>query len=309
MSTINAEWLNANSQRSYPFQEDMQRRPTVDGRLLDEYRIPNGLVLDLAMATSSYEDTPSVYLSRLTFVGGVVTIVISDEATGETIATASAVASGESQVPVNFFGVGRHDDIRGTAVFGDLQKVGESLPDGVYEYDPSETRFEARCVRPSVPCVGGIYLTNAIGSFESKRLRGDVALVAGRNVKLDYDEANNAIVINARSDYGYNDKCDCDYVDNRTAVKTINGISVEHVVIEGDGECVEVETTDGRIRISDNCSKPCCGCAELAFLNEKTNQIVTAQSRLTALADSLNMRITDFDRNVLLTDSGSANYV
>lgn len=309
MATINAEWLNQNSQRAYPFREDVQRRPLIDGSLVQDYRIPNGLVLDMSMASTSYDSTPSVYLRNLTFAGGVITVVFADAETEEAIATASTVLVADDMTPVNFFGVGKHDDIRGTVVFGDLSKIGEELPDGIYEYPSSETLFEPRCVRPSVPCVSGLFLSNAIGTVESQRLRGDVALIAGKNMKLEYDEENNAIVVHARSDYDYNDKCNCDFQDNRDVVKTVNGISVQNVVIEGDGECVEVETSDGRIRISDTCSKPCCGCAELTFLNEKTNEISTSQSRLSAFAEALNRRVQEFTTNILLSDKGSAGYV
>lgn len=308
MATINPEWLNQNSQRAYPFVEDAQRRPLIEGVLSSDYRIPNGLILDLSMAATSYDAPPSVYLSKLTFAGGVITIVLSDASDGEAIATASSVFSGEVTNPVNFFGVGKHDDIRGTVVFGDLSKVGEELPDGIYSYPAEETLFEPRCIRPTIPCVSGLFVTNAINSFESARLRGDVALVAGRNVKLEFDESRNAIVVHARSDYDY-DGCDCDFKDNRNVVKTVNGISVQNVVIEGDGECVEVETSNGRIRIMDNCSKPCCGCAELTFLNEKTNEISTSQSRLSAFAEQLNSRINEFTTNILLSDRGKADYV
>lgn len=308
MSTINAEWLNQNSQRAYPFREDVQRRPLIEGDLSSDYRIPNGMVLDLALASTSYDSPPSVYLSKLTFAGGVVTVVFSDAGTGDAIATASTVLTGEEMTPVNFFGVGKHDDIRGTVVFGDLSRISEELPDGIYSYPPEETLFEPRCIRPTIPCVSGLFLTDALGSFESTRLRGDVALIAGRNVKLEFDESRNAVVIHARSDYDY-DGCDCDFKDNRNVVKTVNGISVQNVVIEGDGECVEVETSDGRIRITDNCSKPCCGCAELTFLNEKTNEISTSQSRLSAFAEQLSSKINEFTMNILLSDRGKADYV
>jgi len=309
MPTINAEWLNQNSQRAYPFCEDMQMRPVIDGVLSSDYRIPNGMFLDMTMATTSYDSPPSVFLSGLTSINGVVTAVFSDADTLEPVATASTAVSDDDYVPVNFFGTGRHDDIRGTVVFGNLYKSSDELPDGIYSFNPSETLFEARCIRPTVPCVSGLYVTNAVGSFESKRFRGDVALVAGRNVRLEFDEPHNAIIIHARSDYDYNEKCECNMQDNRNVVKTVNGISVQDVIIEGDGECVEVETSDGRIKISDNCSKPCCGCAELTFLNQKTNEITTSQMRLSAFAESLSQRISEFTMNVLLSDNGKVERV
>lgn len=306
-STINVEWLNQNSQRAYPFQEDMLRRPTVDGAVMQGYAIPNGLILDFVMATN-FEEQPAIYASSITLARSVVTLVVSDVADGTVLATVSASFSGEDWLPVNFTGVGKHDDIRGTVVFGNVSRVSESYPDGIYFFDPSETRFEARCCRPSVPCVSGLYLTDTSGTVESVRLRGDVALVAGQNVRLDYREADNAIVINADSRFGYNDKCDCEAVDNRQPVLTINGISASQVEIEG-GDCVKVEKREGRIIISDTCSKPCCGCAELTFLNEKTNNITTSIGNLEQFAQSLHDRLDDFVRNVLLTDRNISQYL
>ena len=309
MSTINAEWLNQNSQRAYPFMENMRLRPTVDGVVSGAYRIPNGLFLDMTMATSSYDSPPTVYLSALTLAAGIVTAVFSDEASGEILATASAALPRDGTVPVNFFGTGTHDDIRGTVVFGWSDAVADGIPDGMYSYGPSETRFEPRCVRPTIPCVSGLFVSDRSGLTKSPVLRGDVALVAGRNVRLEYDEDGNAVVIHADSNYDYNDKCDCEGDAGRTEVVTVNGISVGNVVREGDGECVSVETSDGRIRISDTCSKPCCGCAELTFLNEKTNEISTAQSRLSAFAEQIKGSIDNLTMNVLLSDSGLVKYV
>lgn len=307
MATINVEWLNQNSQRSYPFREDSQLRPTVDGALLDAYRLPNGAILDMLMETSSYDSPPSVYMSSFTFVSGVATVVISEVGSGERLAAVSLVQNGEGSTPVNFSGSGRHDDIRGTLVFGDLVALADALPDGIYSYDPGESTFEARCVRPSVPCVSGVFVTEAYGDEESSRLRGDVALIAGSNVRLDYDEADNAIVISADSRYDYNEKCGCGG-DPREQILTINGVSAPDVVIEGD-DCVSVEVSDGRIKISDTCSKPCCGCPELTFLNEKTNLITTMLGRLDNYSTNLENRLNEFVMNALLSERSSMKYV
>lgn len=306
-SVINAEWLNQNSQRAYPFAEDMLRRPTIDGAVSPGYAIPNGAFLDMVMATN-FDPQPSVYLSAFTLAGSSATAVISDASDGTVLAVASAVVTDDEYTPVNFSGSGRHDDIRGTVVFGNLAAVAQSLPDGIYRFGPGETRFEARCCRPSIPCVSGLFLTNAAGTQDGARLRGDVAIVAGQNVWLDYDEENNAIIINADNRYGYNDKCDCDSGDRRQPILTVNGISAPEVEIEG-GDCVNVEKRDGRIIISDTCSKPCCGCAELTFLNQKTNNITTSIGTLEQYANSLHDRLEDFVRNVLLSNRSQSKFL
>lgn len=307
MATINVEWLNQNSQRAYPFQEDMQRRPEINGVLMDAYRLPNNALLDFALATN-FEIQPQVYLRSFTLGGNVATISIADVSDNTILAVASVVYGDERQYPVNFTGVGKHDDIRGTVVFGALEDISNALPDGVYQFTPAETLFEARCVRPSVPCVSGLYLTDPINSYESKRLRGDVALIAGNNIRLDFDEENNAIIINADATFAFNQKCSCD-TDNREEVLTVNGISSQNVVIEGDGACVNVEVSEGKIKITDTCSKPCCGCAELTYLNQKTNEITTSIGKLDSFSQTLSDKLNEFIRNVLLSDSGTLRYM
>lgn len=307
-SVLNVEWLNRNSQRAYPFQEDMRRRPIIDGSPMNDYAIPNGLLLDFIMATN-LDPQPQAYVSTMTFAGSAVTLVISNVEDGTVLATVSTAFTGdEDWIPVNFSGSGRHDDIRGTAVFGNLAKVAESYPDGIYSFTSDETMFEARCCRPSVPCVSGIYLSDATGSQSGTRLRGDVALVAGQNIRLDYDESRNAIIINADNRYGFNDKCECETADHRQPVLTVNGISTPAVEIEG-GDCVKVEKKEGRILISDTCSKPCCGCAELTFLNQKTNNITTSIDKLDQFSQLLHDRLEDFIRNVLLSDISVTQYL
>lgn len=303
-STINVEWLNQNSQRNYPFRENMRLRPTIDGALSEEYRLPDGCLLDMVLATN-FEVQPVAYMSAFTLAGNVATAVISDASDGTVLAVASAVQGDEEQTPVNFTGSGVHDDIRGTVVFGDLRKVGERIPDGVYRFSADESTFEARCVRPSVPCVSGLYVGVA-GYEDAPRLRGDVALVAGNNVWLGFNEEYNAIVINADTNYGYNDKCACDQ-NERKEILTINGLSAGDVVIEGD-ECVSVTTENGRIRISDTCSKPCCGCAELTFLNQKTNEITTTIGKLESFAQLLLSKVTTLEVNRAVADISDISF-
>jgi hypothetical protein len=282
-------------------------RPTIDGVLAEDYRLPNCAILDLSMETASYDAAPSVYLRTFTVASGVETAVLADADTDDVLAAVSCPRSDEPYTPVNFSGYGRYDDIRGTIVFGQLSSVEKVLPDGVYSFSSDETRFETRCVRPAVPCVSGVYVTRAFGDEESSRLRGDVALIAGRNVRLDYDEKRNAIVISADSSRDYNEDCGCEE-DPRERVMTINGISVANVEIEGD-DCIDIQSTDGRIRITDKCSKPCCGCAELTFLNEKTNLLTTALGKLDAYSSSLDMRLNNFVMNALLSERSSMKYV
>lgn len=307
LGSVNIEWLNSNSMRSYPFRDDSALMPVVDGAV-SEPRLPNSVVLDVSVATSSYDSAPDVFMSSFSLFGDMVTVSLSDASTGEVLATASTKLSdaGFSVARVN--GVGTHDDIRGTIVFGEASDIGQ-FPDGSWSFPAEGALLDTRCVRPSVPCVSGIYVTDPVGSFESRRLRGDVALIAGENIKLRYDRADNAIVISAEPKTNYKEECECAYDDNRNEILSINGVSARDVTIEGDGDCVDVETRDGRIRITDKCSKPCCGCAELTFLNEKTNMLTTALGNLQGFSRDLDARLNDFIRNSMASLAGSVKYV
>lgn len=304
-SLLNIEWLNQNSQRAYPFREDVQRRPTIDGVKIG-IPIPEGLLLDLVLATN-FDPQPDVYLKTLTLAGTTATIVLANASDEDDILAVASVAGGADMIPVNFSGSSRHDDIRGTAVFGNLAKVAEVFPDGIYSFEPGETLFEARCCRPSIPCVSGLYLSDPSGLNGSRRLRGDVALVAGANVRLDYDESRNAIIINADNRYAFNDRCTCED-DPREEVMAVNGVSVNDLEIEGV-DCVKVERQGNHVLISDTCSKPCCGCAELTFLNQKTNGITTALGKLDDYSRRLDERLNEFIRNVLLSDRNLSEYI
>ena len=303
MNVVRTEWLNENSNRAYPFREDSGMVST------SGFRLPNGAVLDVALSVPQDEYPVEFFMSSFTMAGKTATAVFSVVSTGEAAVSATCVA-GDGPEAAYAVGVGRHDGIRGNVVFGELSRLGLELPDGVWRFEASETTLETRCVVPAPPCLGGLYVADAAGGNRSNVLRGDVALVAGSNVRLSVDEDDNAIVISADPDYSYVGKCVCDY-DPRECVKTINGISVEDVVIRGDGSCVEVETdtSSGVIKISDNCSKPCCGCAELTFLSEKTNAISTAIGRLESFAHEIEGRLADFTTNALLSQRSAIKYV
>ena len=134
--------------------------------------------------------------------------------------------------------------------------------------------------------------------YETAGLQGNVKLIAGDNIRIRYDMADNALVVSADPNSGYTDECECDEGDQRY-VKSINGVRTENVVIEGD-DCVNVTTSNGVIKISDTCSKPCCGCAETAFINQTINDLQSSVGTLSSNAATLAERITSFVNSYLL---------
>ena len=307
-SMTQVEWLNGNSLRAYPFAENSTRvpnDPSGSGLLGPEYAIPNYVVVDVVAAIPYMDPSPSMFVSSMALAGGVLTIVLSAHRVSggseedSIVASVSTDTSSSSFRYAEFSGVGAYEGARGAVVFGDLARLDGSFPDGIYLFDRSQTTLEARCVRPSARCVSGITATSEGGAYSTRTLFGDVALIAGSNVRLSYVQESNAIRIDVDSNEGYNDKCSCDGSDSN--VRTINGISISDVTIEG-GDCISVETSNGRITISDTCSKPCCGCEELNFLNSKTNELSTATTRLLSLANALSERLSDFKESYLQSE-------
>lgn len=295
-STVQTEWLNQNALRAYPFAENSTRLPSdgSGGTMGEGYALPNYLVVDAILSLPYAEELPSLFVSSVSLAGGVATVVLSAHVdstdTDSIVGSVSTEASG-TNVAVPFAGSGDYEGATGAIVFGDLSRFDANYPDGIFAFDRSQTTLEARCVRPSARCVSGVLATDSDNAYSTRALSGVVSLIAGANVRLSYVSGSNAIRIDVDSNSGYNEECEC---DRSSKVRTINGISVSDVLIEG-GDCISVETSNGRITISDTCAKPCCGCEELNFLNSKSNEIVTAITRLSALSESLQQRLSEFE--------------
>lgn len=298
--TIHLEWLNQNSLRNYPIRENAQRRPHIqDGTVLDDFVLPNYVITDFVMTVDS-EQPLDLYLMKLALVGDSATFVIGSDS-GVAASVYVEISNHTANNAYSFSGLNDYDDAKGCLVIGDLARLRDDLPDGIYNFDKEETLFESRCIRPSIKRVSSISIYDPITEYSSKKLRGNVRLVAGSNIIFKFDETRNAIVISAAKNEGYDEPCSC---GADTTVKSINGISTEDVTLIGD-DCVEVSTVGHTIRIKDKCSKPCCGCAEIDFINEKISQIVTAMNKLESYSSLLEMRLTEIQNSYVQGDQGA----
>ena len=298
--TTAAEWLNQNSQRNYPIQEDQGRAPFLNGVYVQDSLFPNFILVD-ALFTLPGTTELRLYMSQFSFAGNMLAFVFSTTQ-GEVVA--SLAVDRATHKPNTAYGVtgsGSWFDARGWITIGDLGRLDEELPQGLYTFDKTQTLLEARCIRPAVRGVRSLSISN-LGS-NSGFLSGHVRLVAGANIALRYDSSINGIWIDASPNAGYQEACACASVASTNLVRTINGIPLQDVQIVGDGECVQVTTnaTSGVITISDKCSTPCCGCPELEFLNSTIDTISASLNTLEKYSQQLNTRITTFVNNYLLT--------
>lgn len=293
-------WLNENSLREYPFHEGCGLRPNDSaGTVVDGgWTLPNCLLVDMTVAVDGSNADPFLYLSQMSVVAGSVTLVFSDR-NGDRVISVYATQSGHTKNDAyHVAGVGSFVDARGVVCLGDLDSFFDQTPDGLYNFSPEEARIEPTCIRPSVVGVRSLRAADSSG-YMSLRLVGDVSLVAGDNIRFDYKPDENALVVSADPNSGYTEECDCETAE-QSFVRSINGIAVEEVVIEGD-DCIQVSTDNGVIKMTDECAKPCCGCAETAFINQTINDLQTSVNTLAGNVSSLGDRLTTFITSYVLS--------
>ena len=293
-------WLNENSLREYPFHEGCGLRPNDSaGTVVDGgWTLPNCLIVDMSVAVDGSNMDPFLYLGQMSVISGSVTLVFCDR-NGDRVMSVYATSSGHKKnSSYQVSGTGSFVDARGVVCIGDLDEFFERTPDGLYNFSPDEAMVEPTCIRPSLSGVRSLMAVDASG-YTSLRLTGDVSLVAGENIRFDYKPNENALVVSADPNSGYTDECDCE-MSNQSFVRSINGIAVEEVVIDGD-DCIQVSTDGGIIRMTDECAKPCCGCAETAFINQTINDLQTSVNTLAGNVSSLGDRLTAFITSYVLS--------
>ena len=293
-------WLNENSLREYPFHEGCGLRPSDSaGTVVDGgWTLPNCLLVDMSVSVDGSNMDPFLYLGQMSVVSGSVTLVFCDR-NGDRVMSVYATSAGHKKNDsYHVSGTGSFVDARGVVGLGDLDEFFERTPDGLYSFSPEEAMVEPTCIRPSLSGVRSLRAVDSSG-YVSLRLTGDVSLVAGENIRFDDKPDENALVVSADPNSGYTDECDCK-VSEQSFVRSINGIAVEEVVIDGD-DCIQVSTDGGIIKMTDKCAKPCCGCAETAFINQTINDLQTSVNTLAGNVSSLGDRLTAFITSYVLS--------
>jgi len=308
----NVEWLNQNLLRAYPLREDADFTPLLpNGAKAEGLRLPTCLISDFSF-TVAFDDADGTVpsLTGVTHAGGGFSVEIS---LGNAVLTSQTAEASTHTVNKAYPLVGQGDnaDCGGWIVFGDLARAAEELPEGVYRFPAGQVPFEVSTLRMAPRGVRSITAVGKYGLKTYAPLYGNVRIIAGSDMSVRNDADANAIWLQAESKTGYERtrQCDC-AAEGESRVKTVNGMPVDKVVIVGDGTCVSVDADEDTktVRIADTCSTPCCGCAELNFVESAIATINRSLATLSGYAEALRARVAELKSNENATTAAVAAY-
>lgn len=300
----NLQWLNHNSQRSYPLTEWATKKDTTD-----TIKIPDSFILALYFPTSAGTavDTKNFFISKLTIstTGFVIVLAYTDGTTATDIAAATIAKS--AHTPNQSYavgGIGEFDDCIGQIVIGSLDEI-SGIPPGLYSFAYADASIETDAIRPMLRAVTRMRVYN--NAEYSEYIYGDVTLVAGANIKIDVAAVDGAteITINAISDLNLNQECLCSTLQTGECIRCINGVCTEdgNFTFANDA-CVTIETIPGGLTFSDTCAAPCCGCSELDAITNQINRFGDGVASLQNFVTRLNAEVAQMSFVVLANKIG-----
>ena len=313
MAITQVEWLNANAGRAYPLKEDSGLRDERSG-----VDIPSFMLVDLVLTVPSGLGD-AFYLSAIALTSSTLTLTFKDGSDSTIGSTTVLLAEHTRYNAYHIVGVGDYWGARGRAVFGDLSDLLAVFPVGEYTYSLALAGLEPSVVRPDLRGLRHLSIVDSVGNL-SDPLSGAIRLVAGPNIRLQVIPAGESITI-SNPDTGesvvrtvseaaiqidvaggaYDEACDCDQtVPLPDPIRSINGVSANPA--DGDflltsiSDCLAIGplTAGGGLALSDECSEPCCGCAELESLTGSLQAIEVSRSQLETRLTELERHMVDF---------------
>lgn len=283
---VNQEWLNRNSVRKYPLSEEATGLDATDS-----FELPDNFLVDMVLPVHSTMnlDVSKFHVLQVAIFGTGVSLTIGHN--GLPVATISVPVSGfERNKTYALQGVGDFTDILGKAVIGSLDTILQSA--GSYTFDIDGGRIEASVIVPDIRGVSSLCIVE--NGVCGPLLQGDIAFEAGRNVRLVRTDFGSVTVltVDAIDGEGTIADCVCDGdLAERPGIKSISGVGPDqdgNVELEGD-DCLEVTPLEPeyKLRIKDNCSKPCCGCLELDVIRDDQENVRDQVLTLVNLAGRL----------------------
>lgn len=309
----NLQWLNHNSQRSYPLTE---RATKTD--ITETIRIPDSFIVNFYFPVHAglNVSTDRFYIKTLLVAPTGYNIGIGyspDDVELEDTLVGSVMIAKETHAINRTYAVAGVDDFSdtiGQITIGKLDEI-NTLPAGLYYFNLTGGEIETDSIRPMIRGISSIRAIN--GSEVSEPLYGDIEFIAGTNVRLDVSVVNAQpkITFNAISGLNLSETCECNENKTGECIRCING------VCSGDGTftlngsaCIQVTNVDNGLSITDTCALPCCGCQELDALKNQVDRFNDGVTTLQNFVNRLSAEVTQMSLVVLgsrLGDSGCSN--
>lgn len=281
----NLEWLNHNSQRSYPI-ADWASKECTESRAI---KLPDDFILALSIGINAAHsiDIDGFYIKSVLVMdtGCSVTIGYS----GHDVAI-THIQANLDQMTYTLTGLGDFDDIVGYIAINPQSSIMKGLS-GYYNFTREATCLEPDCIRPMIRSISSLSVyTDAFSKGE--KLYGDIILKAGANmdIRVSKNEDKSAVIVFSAIDGSdLTDKCECAVNDEMVPIKSINGVEADengNIEIIGT-DCLSVKTEGNQIILEDTCSEPCCGCAELDALYDNLKDCIDGATTLKNAVENL----------------------
>jgi len=306
----NLQWLNHNSQRSYPI-VDWADSTDETGTV----KIPDNFILALYFPVHAgmAVEIEKFYIQSLgIFPTGFNIAIGYDGGTNNRPLVASVNVARSVHAEYRSYALAGSDDFDdsvGKIVIGRLDEI-DLLPPGVYNFEPAATALDTDAIRPMIRGISSLVVVN--GSDRSAPIVGDIELVAGDNMRIVANQISGfapQIVFSAIAGEGLNEECACEEEGDGPCIRFINGIPPlpdGNFRIVGN-KCLEVAPIENGLQLSDLCSEPCCGCEELEALTRQIDRFADGVLTLQNFASDLGSEVTQMSQVVLgsrLSDQG-----
>lgn len=304
----NVEFLDHNTERRYPLAQHASCRD-----ITGEFVLPNDFLVGLYLPISAA--FTNIRLGHFTLrsiaayaTGFVITIGYENEA-GDILPVATASFSRDLHKAYDAYqlrGLGDFYDSFGQIIIGKLDNI-DQQPAGQWNFNLSGGALEIECMRPQLRGVSQLRIQN--GTTLSDPLTGDIVLRAGANMRITpISEVGKDTVIqfDAIAGEGLSKVCICAGDFASGPIKTINNIgptSNGNFTLLGS-DCLTIDTIQNGLQLNDVCSKPCCGCEELATVTQQLEQFGRSATTSENFLTSLEARVSQMDQAVLASKLG-----
>jgi hypothetical protein len=306
----NVQWLNQNSQRSYPL-TDWATKQDITGTIT----LPTSFIVALYLPVHAglavephlfYVQSLGIYPT-----GYNIGIGYNDGSSSPPLVASVNIARSTHTENRTYAlaGVDDFDDSVGRIAIGDLSEI-DRLPPGQYTFSYAGGGLETDAIWPMIRGISSFTTVN--GLERSEQIYGHVELVAYRNMRITASQVGTAapkITFSAIEGEGLNEDCICEEEVVGPAIRTINGVEPNdsgNLRIVGDN-CFVITPIENGIRIEDTCSQPCCGCEALQAVISQIDRFADGVVTFQNFANTLGSEVTQFHQVILgsrLSDQG-----